>query len=117
MEHYNNHVEELGVKGMGPDEYQERADEFLGTQKPQGVLECFRSGGDMVRFNPATDEFGILSRSGFIRTYFKPDPTVHGGPRISTTSNGNARNGGIDPCTDRKRGSCTRGNFSLSFIS
>jgi filamentous hemagglutinin len=70
MEHYTSHVEEFGVKGMGAAEYQERADEFLGAQKPQGVLECVRRNGDRVRFNPATDEFGILSESGFIRTYF-----------------------------------------------
>jgi filamentous hemagglutinin len=78
MEHYNDHVDEFGVKGMGPGEYQDRADEFLGAQKAQGVLECVRSNGDTVRFKPATQEFGILSRSGFIRTYFKPDPAVHG---------------------------------------
>jgi filamentous hemagglutinin len=80
MEHYNSHVDEFGVKGMGPAEYQDRADEFLGAPKPAAVLECFRSNGDTVRLNPATDEFGILSRSGFIRTYFKPDPAVHGRP-------------------------------------
>jgi filamentous hemagglutinin len=80
MEHYNSHVEEFGVQGMGPAEYQERADEFLGAQKPQGVLECVRRNGDRVRFNPATDEFGILSEFGFIRTYFRPDPAIHGRP-------------------------------------
>lgn len=80
MEHYNGHVEEFGVKGMGPAEYEERADIFLGAHKTQGVLECVRPGGDKVRFNPNTNEFGILSKAGFIRTYFKPEPTIHGLP-------------------------------------
>jgi hypothetical protein len=57
MEHYNGHVEEFGVKGMGPAEYQERADMFLGPQKPQGVLECVRRGGDKVRFNPNKSQY------------------------------------------------------------
>ena len=68
MEHYNNHVEEFSIKGMGPAEYQERADMFLGAPKPQGVLECVRRGGDKVRFNPDTDGFGILTKAGLIRT-------------------------------------------------
>ena len=29
---------------------------------------------DVVRFDPATDEFGVLSRYGIIRTYYKPVP-------------------------------------------
>ncbi len=53
---------------------------FLGAPKPHGVLECVRRGRDKVRFNPETGEFGILSKAGFIRAYFKPGPSIHGLP-------------------------------------
>jgi filamentous hemagglutinin len=29
-----------------------------------------------VRFDPATDEFGVLSAAGEVRTYFRPVPGV-----------------------------------------
>lgn len=46
--------------------------------------ECFRNtlwgtlAGDRVRFDVATQEFGIVTRQGYIRTYFIPDPAQHG---------------------------------------
>jgi pyocin large subunit-like protein len=43
-------------------------------------LEKTRTNGDIVRFNPVTNEFGVARADGVIRTYFKPDPAVHGFP-------------------------------------
>jgi filamentous hemagglutinin len=80
MDHYQDHVNEFGVTALGPSEYANMADTFLGAQLPTGVLEYIRSKGDIIRFNPVTNEFGILSSSNFIRTYFKPDPAAHGLP-------------------------------------
>ena len=77
MEHYSNHFEEFGRPGMSPREYEEMADEFLGRPLPSGCLEHRRSRGDIVRYDPSTNEFGILSAAGFVRTYFKPDPAEH----------------------------------------
>lgn len=34
--------------------------------------------GDRIRFDTRTQEFGVLSASGFIRTYYKPDPNWTG---------------------------------------
>jgi filamentous hemagglutinin len=31
-----------------------------------------------VRYNPTTEEFGVISANGSIRTYYRPDPAVHG---------------------------------------
>jgi filamentous hemagglutinin len=44
----------------------------------QGRREKVRSDGDVVRYNPNTDEFGVGSSGGSICTYYKPDPAVHG---------------------------------------
>jgi hypothetical protein len=59
-------------------EYQTMANGFLTEPLPTGDLEKTRANGDVVRYNPATEEFGIVMGKGTIRTYYKPDPTVHG---------------------------------------
>ncbi len=73
---YARHGGDFGAKTKL--EYQAQADKFLTTSKPAGVLEKIRLNGDIVRYNPATDEFGVVSSGGIIRTYYKPDPAVHG---------------------------------------
>lgn len=34
--------------------------------------------GDIVRYNRTTEEFGIVDVSGFLKTFYIPDPLVHG---------------------------------------
>src|ERR1039457_4916633 len=62
----------------------------------------------MVRFNPEVYPRGLTQLQTSSESFLDPDssertssptPPYTDGPRISTTSNGNARNGGIDPCT------------------
>jgi pyocin large subunit-like protein len=60
-------------------EYVEAATKFLRSADPN-VLTRTRPNGDVIRFNPATDEFGVMDPSGVPRTYFKPDPASHGYP-------------------------------------
>lgn len=56
-------------------QYEAMADTFLGSSLTPDVLECIRaSNGDIVRYNSITDEFGILSSSNTIKTYYKPKP-------------------------------------------
>ena len=37
-----------------------------------------RANGDIVRYDPRTNTFGAMDASGAPRTFFKPDPSVHG---------------------------------------
>lgn len=37
-------------------------------------MQMIRKNGDVVRFNPETNHFGILTKDGAIRTYYIPDP-------------------------------------------
>jgi filamentous hemagglutinin len=37
-----------------------------------GVLEKVKTNGDVIRYDPVTDEFGVKTRGGFVRTYFRP---------------------------------------------
>lgn len=90
FEHYAAHVKgvRLGptgaatVKTGGADmpevssftEYTSAARAFMSGPGPGGgVLQGFRSGGDLLRFDPATGNLGILSPQGVIRTFFRPD--------------------------------------------
>ncbi|WP_246289360.1 hemagglutinin repeat-containing protein [Achromobacter deleyi] len=75
-DHFARHGSDFGAKNAL--EYQAQADKFLTSSKPAGVLEKARPNGDVVRYNPGTDEFGVVSSGGSIRTYYKPDPAVHG---------------------------------------
>jgi hypothetical protein len=61
------------------DEYERKADEFLLGALRAGAEECVRSNGDRVRFDQRTDEFGVLSGVGFIRTYMIARPLPHEG--------------------------------------
>ena len=76
LDHFARHGAELGAESAS--EYAAQAENFLKGPLAEGGLERIRINGDLVRFNPATDEFGVLSQKGVIRTYFKPDPAVHG---------------------------------------
>ncbi len=42
------------------------------------TLSRTRANGDVVRFDPATDYFGVMTQNGTPRTFFKPDPAQHG---------------------------------------
>jgi len=72
IEHYGKHAIELAIATVM--QYEQRADAFLGSTKKPHVLECKRTGGDTVRFDPLTDEYGVLASNGIIRTYFKAIP-------------------------------------------
>ena len=56
------------------------ADAFLNGPRGTGVLQKVRANGDIVRYDPATQAFGVVKPDGTIRTYYKPDPAVHGYP-------------------------------------
>lgn len=77
LEHFYHHGAEFDA--ATPEEYQSLADAFLGGLPPLGVQECARRrNGDLLRFDPNTQAFGVLSKTGFIRTYFKPVPGLLG---------------------------------------
>ena len=50
------------------------ADAFMTGPLREGALECFRANGDLVRFDPRTDEFGILTMAGHIATFMIVQP-------------------------------------------
>jgi len=63
-------------------QYVESANDFLDSSDPN-VLTRYRydqqgNVNGVVRYDPATEEFGVKMADGTPRTYFKPDPAQHG---------------------------------------
>lgn len=80
LRHYGAHGHEFGA--TDPLNYERLADTFLGkpiTPNTHPTMhECITQDNDLVRFDEATNEFGVLTAEKVIRTYFMPDPTEHG---------------------------------------
>jgi hypothetical protein len=80
--HFEDHGSDFGA--VTESEYADQAAQFLGDQDSPAIIEFVRTKGyrrgDTVRFNPNTDEFGVVSQDGRIRTYYRPDPELHGFP-------------------------------------
>ena len=76
-DHFTKHGARLGIADEST--YLEKADHFLGSPKTPTAHEFRRPwNDDLLRYDPTTDEFGVLGKSGYIKTYYKPDPTTHG---------------------------------------
>jgi len=78
QDHYVRHGNDFGAKNA--KQYQYQADKFLTSPRGSNTLEKTRLNGDIVRYNTKTQEFGVISKNGNIRTYYKPNPSVHGKP-------------------------------------
>jgi pyocin large subunit-like protein len=65
------------VYAVNATTYEQLADMFLEGPRSTTTLEKIRSNGDKLRYDSKTNEFGILSSAGVIKTYFIPDPLVH----------------------------------------
>jgi pyocin large subunit-like protein len=72
--HFAKHQADFTVTGALA--YELEAERFLLSPTRPSLLECKRSGGDLVRYDTATEEFAVLSGAGVIRTYYKPVPCV-----------------------------------------
>jgi pyocin large subunit-like protein len=78
-DHFDKHGREFGV--LDPVEYESMADIFLGGAKPSSTLECRRtSNGDLIRYDPLRNWFGVLGSDNSIRTFFMPVQSKHRKP-------------------------------------
>ena len=69
LDHFTRHASDFSATSA--EEYEFLADRFLGIPICPPILECVRvSNGDLVRFDPLTNEFGVLTISQIILTYF-----------------------------------------------
>jgi hypothetical protein len=79
-DHFGRHsgefVPEYGYGYTDANAYEQGAVDFMRGSSPSGtygsVLLRVRANGDIVRFNPITNEFGVARSDGVIRTYYIP---------------------------------------------
>ncbi|MEK6858361.1 MAG: RHS repeat-associated core domain-containing protein [Nanoarchaeota archaeon] len=70
IKHFESHGNDFGFTSS--NQYLKASQNFLAGKAGKGVLEYTRPIGDVVRYNPQTNEFGVKTAQGTIRTYFKP---------------------------------------------
>jgi filamentous hemagglutinin len=75
LRHFQDHGGDFGATDVA--DYVKQAHDFL-LNPPPGTLTRIRADGDFVRYNPVTNTFGVLSKVGAPRTFFKPNPAIHG---------------------------------------
>ena len=75
--HFRDHGADFGARNAL--EYVRMAQDFL-RNPPPGTLTRTRPNGDVVRYNPHSDTFGVMDSSGAPRTMYIPDPAIHGYP-------------------------------------
>ena len=76
--HYKAHGNEFGSQNAL--KYVKSAEEFM-KRPPSGSLSKTRSNGDVLRYHPETNTFGVMDKDGSIRTMFKPAPRSAENPR------------------------------------
>jgi pyocin large subunit-like protein len=72
VRHFAAHGRDFGA--VDEDQYEFLADCFFAPGRAEGVRECNRKNGDVIRFSQLTDEFGVVNRDMLILTYYKPVP-------------------------------------------
>ena len=70
--HFAEHGDDF--RASNATEYEEFADIFLGSAKVEGIRECTRRCGHIIRYDPSTEAFGVLDVDGVILTCYKPVP-------------------------------------------
>lgn len=74
LRHFEQHGTDFGASNA--QEYEQMADAFLGAPLSSTVHECRRRDGDRIRYNPMSQEYGVLGHDEMIRTYYKPVPCI-----------------------------------------
>lgn len=75
--HFLDHGADFSAKNSV--DYVRQTKNFLNAP-PTGTLTRIRTNGDVVRYNPGTNTFSVMDKTGAPRTMFKPDPSIHGYP-------------------------------------
>ena len=68
--HFEKHGAEFGGQYKTAEEYETGADRV--AQNPNALHKTEKEDGDDVYYIEATNEFVVVSKDGYIRTYFKP---------------------------------------------
>lgn len=76
IDHYDRH--RFDFHYADDMEYERAADAMLAEPLSTDLCEGVRSDGDRIRYRISTNEIVVARADGFLRTYFCPDPAIHG---------------------------------------
>lgn len=77
-DHFQRHGGDFGARSA--DEYAQQASGFLQRGIKGGAQVKVDSRGVIRVYDPKTDTFGAYNPNGTTRTFYKPDPRIHGYP-------------------------------------
>lgn len=77
-DHFLRHGADFGARSA--DEYLQLGSEFLQRSQIERLPTKIDAQGVIRAYDPRTNTFGAFNPDGTIRTFFKPDPKVHGYP-------------------------------------
>jgi pyocin large subunit-like protein len=80
FDHWDRHHADFEPPPCGEAQYEELADAFLAGPRRATTLECTRPSGRRCRYDPGTNEYGVLAADGCMVTYFKPNVAKHPHP-------------------------------------
>jgi hypothetical protein len=76
MKHFEEHNDEFDPSFVSPEHYQATGANFMSGDRPEGVIQGKLGAGyfkgDVIRYNTITNEFGMKSGQGVLRTFYKP---------------------------------------------
>jgi pyocin large subunit-like protein len=76
LSHWGKHWQKFAVP-VDVATYASMADDFFGA-RPPGIAEGQRRGnGDIIRFDPVTEHFGVVDNHGFIKTFYPAETSEH----------------------------------------
>lgn len=67
-DHFNRRGSDFGAPSK--EVYQQQATNFLSGSPDDSAVQLTRTNGDVVRWDPSTGEFGFVSSTGIVRTYY-----------------------------------------------
>lgn len=74
--HFKKHAALTGTSSK--EEYAMKAIRFISRDPRPGRIYQVRKSGDIALFSYFTDEFAVFTADGLIRTYYKPESSMHG---------------------------------------
>jgi pyocin large subunit-like protein len=74
--HFKKHGRDFGFKTE--QEYVAAAVKFTTEPLSADVLVNIQKDNDIAFYNPLTAEYAVKTKSGYIRTYFRLNPRIHG---------------------------------------
>ena len=75
FEHWKKHQKEFPELNNAK-EYVESAKGFLNSNS-KNILTKRRNNGEIIKYDPEKNLFGVTDKNGTPITFFKPDPSVH----------------------------------------